>query len=1175
MFFCRSCAEGVHDVGCRPHRLESLNSGTHGFDAVAPTERTLRPAHCRQCTTGLFCAARDDGDAEGVREEPSFMVTLVLAQTGPVQAKVQPLRCLECDCVSGATAPEYFCISGASTTWVDQELLDERRDFYAASHYSLSDSSIAGAYARRWSARGLNENGHRTTQFAVERAGRIYDAILFQEEDIGERFSINPKICPACEGSKDVTGIVHVDACFKLREKKNTGFTHGAPLTKSSLGVSLTSEGELKNPFFQELRSWRYRVCKIPTSKQSPAPSNCPDLRAFSSQKASSKDLKISAVHLGVCRHNLAHPDVGLAVDTPGEGLEYAHYALRYLLHNSGQLPLEEVFGPCVEPPTPPLGIIHSDIPCQLIPHLRKYDPEALKLVDIKLGEVHKWNHLCHLANCARYTPGAGMGSGEQCEPYWALLNGLAPSLEHCSPAKWHEKLTFAIRTENEKGMIGTVALFGRMNARAHDRYIASMERLDAVILQIYQSTSLVINAATIAEWKEDLCDLSGSHRSSNARLSVRAQLCSAVEEKAVKVSLLDAHSGVLAQGVGTQSTEDDIDEISAKVKKLDNTIRKLLREDPTNSGEPTAQERGQVRGQKRELLRHELAEQKVLLHALDGSFKRGYNHHNHYVYNTEKQAARRRMESAKKTICFLERQLVIVSVGDLPDDAPVGSVIPGLLKLEAIDALQTSERCVEEVNDRIPKEVKGYKSACDAHATALEDRARDLEVLALQESSTNRRLLMGEATVLHVQALKRRRWANTASTFLHLSLPPMKHLTFALPVLQTALQKSRAESTGGGGSGGMLDGSGGEGGSNRSNSSTTTSSSAATTPAAAASSSSTGTAADVSGGGGRGGEGGGSSGNSSTSTAAAAAAVSSGSASTVTVTTTTSNRSTTSSSANLWRMRHCNARGIAVLEGLARVSLTPEMRSSVDYLLAPLLTDEMDIWRKSFNVARYSTKKALSYPGIRGGNVDVLEKSLWRLQPQQWFDDDLVNAYQFLLQKRSDDRNGRSLFLSTFFCEKVTNAESVVTWFRRVDFDNLNFMYIPVNVQDSHWYPVIVDLRNKQVRCFDSFGLEDRSSTLQCILAALVEVIPSPVLVEAIPTATTSTAVWTIEDTVIYEETGALVTPQQSNSYDCAIFMLTVFNFHSRGLSFLFSEAYMRTLRGRVALDILRLSID
>jgi sentrin-specific protease 1 len=239
-----------------------------------------------------------------------------------------------------------------------------------------------------------------------------------------------------------------------------------------------------------------------------------------------------------------------------------------------------------------------------------------------------------------------------------------------------------------------------------------------------------------------------------------------------------------------------------------------------------------------------------------------------------------------------------------------------------------------------------------------------------------------------------------------------------------------------------------------------------------------------------------------------------------------------------------------------------------------PLSTEETDSWLFAFDVPQESTKVVLQYPGCAGGaNIDLLELSMWRLRPMKWMDDDLINAYTYLLQQRADrdlhpDRRG-SLYVSSMFVSKLEssieyNYTTANTWFRGVDLRKLDYIYIPVTVSNSHWYAIIVDVASRCVRCFDSLGLQDRTSTLKRICAYLEDAAPM------------STA-WAVESTVIYRggNSGALVTPQQSNKFDCGLFTIMAFNYHSRGLPMLFSEAYMGTFRGRAALDIMRQRVD
>ena len=64
-------------------------------------------------------------------------------------------------------------------------------------------------------------------------------------------------------------------------------------------------------------------------------------------------------------------------------------------MHNSGQLPLPEVFGLCNTIVGPKLFTYYCDVACKLKAHLKHVDPEALGIVRIALGAVHKVTFPC------------------------------------------------------------------------------------------------------------------------------------------------------------------------------------------------------------------------------------------------------------------------------------------------------------------------------------------------------------------------------------------------------------------------------------------------------------------------------------------------------------------------------------------------------------------------------------------------------------------------------------------------------------------------------------------------------------------------------------------------------------------------------------------------------------
>lgn len=472
------------------HRINDLDTKTHGFlprSMSTMLPRTLRPAFCTYCKGSLLV------ESSGMDHSKSN-ITIISRLSGPANVIVISVLCVKCENISGGTAPENRCVSGGENVWVEIDLINEQRCYYNASNYSLSDESLACSYLKSCELLGwTGSSGMRTVTTAIKRATQVY--IGTEEED--RKLCCLPGVadlqsCPACAHG---CLALHCDCDFKLKGAPSRTRPHASPMV-STTGVDMWFDSKtdtLRNLEMDRFRAYRHAPVEdgglsIPRTSV-PYCSDCPDLRAAGDPKSKSGAFSYNATSYCVCRHNVANVGLCLLVDTRGEGLEYAHFAVRKALHMSGQLPLVKVFGDLPDVRWPKTSIFYSDMPCQLIPHLRKHDTIPLELLEIKLGEVHKYSHVCQLANSGSYCTGAACSSGENCESYWSRLNPMAHYLEHCGPTALYETIAFATLTENEKSMEATPDLFGRMGGRAVVRFAEAMGKLDALLHAIYHAS--------------------------------------------------------------------------------------------------------------------------------------------------------------------------------------------------------------------------------------------------------------------------------------------------------------------------------------------------------------------------------------------------------------------------------------------------------------------------------------------------------------------------------------------------------------------------------------------------------------------------------------------------------------------------------------------------------------
>lgn len=181
-------------------------------------------------------------------------------------------------------------------------------------------------------------------------------------------------------------------------------------------------------------------------------------------------------------------------------------------------------------------------------------------------------------------------------------------------------------------------------------------------------------------------------------------------------------------------------------------------------------------------------------------------------------------------------------------------------------------------------------------------------------------------------------------------------------------------------------------------------------------------------------------------------------------------------------------------LKGTLRTeSYKPILERSPDKLLDPLNPDEEQIYQ-ILTVKTPPNARLTSFRKLRSRvYVNYLYGNHCRLlQPKKWVNDEIINAYGMLLNKRTDDlveavpnmeNKGlpRAHAFSTFFFSKLSEPNTfdydvVRRWTRRPDIDVLAYdiLLFPININKTHWVLVVINMRE---RCFfytDSYHSED-----------------------------------------------------------------------------------------------------
>jgi sentrin-specific protease 1 len=97
-------------------------------------------------------------------------------------------------------------------------------------------------------------------------------------------------------------------------------------------------------------------------------------------------------------------------------------------------------------------------------------------------------------------------------------------------------------------------------------------------------------------------------------------------------------------------------------------------------------------------------------------------------------------------------------------------------------------------------------------------------------------------------------------------------------------------------------------------------------------------------------------------------------------------------------------------------------------------------------------------------------------LAPETWLNDEVINFYfNMLTEACNHHKLGIHCFSSFFFIKLLVEKNGyhfnkVKRWTKKIDIFALNKIFIPVNITNTHWGLVLIDIVLKTIIYFDSF---------------------------------------------------------------------------------------------------------
>ncbi|KAM3834848.1 sentrin-specific protease 2 isoform 1-T1 [Vipera latastei] len=190
---------------------------------------------------------------------------------------------------------------------------------------------------------------------------------------------------------------------------------------------------------------------------------------------------------------------------------------------------------------------------------------------------------------------------------------------------------------------------------------------------------------------------------------------------------------------------------------------------------------------------------------------------------------------------------------------------------------------------------------------------------------------------------------------------------------------------------------------------------------------------------------------------------------------------------------------------------------------------------------------------------LNITRRDIQTLRNQQWLNDVVINFYMNLLVERNKMPGFPVLYaFSTFFYSKLSSMgyNAVKRWTKEVDLFQHDIVLVPIHIR-LHWALVVIDLRRKTIKYFDSMGQNGIRICMR-LLQYLQEESKAKKNLDI------NVSSWILYSMKPHE------IPQQLNGSDCGMFTCKFADFVTRDKPIAFTQFHMPYYRKKMVWEIL-----
>lgn len=195
--------------------------------------------------------------------------------------------------------------------------------------------------------------------------------------------------------------------------------------------------------------------------------------------------------------------------------------------------------------------------------------------------------------------------------------------------------------------------------------------------------------------------------------------------------------------------------------------------------------------------------------------------------------------------------------------------------------------------------------------------------------------------------------------------------------------------------------------------------------------------------------------------------------------------------------------------------------------------------------------------------SIPIGSKEFKRLVSPHWLNDEVINAYLIMIQRRSEENSSKLPSVHSFNTHFYTTLcdrgyEAVQRWTRRTDLFAKDIVFVPVHL-GMHWVLSVIDFRHKVIRYLDSLHGNNEKA-----LRILKNYLEQEHLDKKKAPFDFNGWTFTCEKNC----------PAQQNGFDCGVFTCVNAEFLSRNAELSFGQKEMLYFRDKIAYELLTESL-